>query len=73
MATTAEIEKLAYDLWEKDGRPHGRDQDYYYTAERVLAEQNGHVAVAEAPKKATRTRSAAAKPRATTTRTKRQT
>ena len=71
MATTVEIEKLAYDLWEKDGRPQGRDQDYYFTAERMLAEQNGHVAVAEAPKKATRTRTAAAKPRATT-RTKKQ-
>ena len=75
MATVAEIERLAYELWERDGRQHGRDKEYYYAAERMLAERESHdsnVAAAEAPKpRRTRASASSAKPR--TTRTKKTT
>lgn len=40
----AEIEKLAYELWEQEGRPHGRDVVHYLEAERLLRERarTGH-------------------------------
>ena len=28
------IAERAYELWEKAGRPHGRDQEYWFQAER---------------------------------------
>jgi hypothetical protein len=77
MTSNAEIEKLAYELWEKDGRQHGRDQEYYLAAERLLAQGGNGVAVAQAaPKK--RATAVADKPKATktakttSTRTKKQ-
>ena len=70
MVNTAEIEQLAYELWEQDGRQHGRDAEYYFTAERMLAERDGAVAVAEAPKKRTRAAASPDKPKVTRTRTK---
>ncbi len=39
MPKREEVEKLAYTLWEKDGKPQGQDQRYYYEAERRLKEQ----------------------------------
>ncbi|MBM3934089.1 MAG: DUF2934 domain-containing protein [SAR202 cluster bacterium] len=38
------IQQIAYELWEKDGRPHGKAAEHYYRAERIwMAEtqQNG--------------------------------
>ncbi|MEX2431438.1 MAG: DUF2934 domain-containing protein [Dehalococcoidia bacterium] len=66
------VEHLAYQLWENDGRPHGRDQEYYFTAERLLAGNNGAVATAEAPKRRTRAAAVSDKPKATRTRAKKQ-
>lgn len=34
-----EIRDRAYALWEQDGAQEGRDQDYWYRAERELAKQ----------------------------------
>jgi hypothetical protein len=31
-----EIAKRAYELWEREGRPQGRDQHYWFTAEAAL-------------------------------------
>ena len=31
-----EIARLAYDLWEKDGRVHGNDPRHWLEAERIL-------------------------------------
>ena len=31
-----EIQRLAYHLWEKAGYPDGRDQDFWYEAEKVI-------------------------------------
>jgi Protein of unknown function (DUF2934) len=33
------IRRRAYALWEADGRPHGRDDEYWHRAERAL---HGH-------------------------------
>jgi hypothetical protein len=37
-ATTSQdrIAELAYQLWERDGRPHGNDLHYWHTAEQQL-------------------------------------
>jgi len=32
------IRERAYSLWERDGRPHGRQMDHWLQAERELAE-----------------------------------
>jgi hypothetical protein len=38
-----EVETRAYHLWEKTGRPHGRDEDYWLQAEKELrAEYASH-------------------------------
>ena len=34
-----QIRQRAYALWDSEGRPEGRDQDYWYRAERQLSEQ----------------------------------
>ena len=34
--SSEEIARLAYDLWEKDGRVHGNDQRHWLEAERIL-------------------------------------
>ena len=32
------IRERAYALWESEGRPEGQEQDYWYRAERELAD-----------------------------------
>ena len=32
----SEIAHLAYQLWEKAGRPHGRDRHFWFEAEKQL-------------------------------------
>jgi hypothetical protein len=34
-----EIVRRAYQLWEQAGKPHGRDDEFYYQAERELLER----------------------------------
>lgn len=42
------IQVIAYELWERDGRPEGRDDDYWHAAVKLLsAEEN--VAPADDP------------------------
>jgi Protein of unknown function (DUF2934) len=31
------VRARAYEIWEREGRPRGRDQDHWYQAERELA------------------------------------
>lgn len=31
---------LAYQLWERDGRPDGKDDDYWHAAEKLLADES---------------------------------
>ena len=32
----SDIAKHAYNLWEREGRPHGRDKDHWHAAEREI-------------------------------------
>lgn len=32
-----QIKRRAYELWEADGRPHGRDEDYWFKAMSEIA------------------------------------
>lgn len=34
-----QIRQRAYALWDSEGRPDGRDQDFWYRAERLLSEK----------------------------------
>lgn len=44
-----QVRELAYRFWENDGRPHGRDLEYWLKAERSLTSSGG-------PADSTRTR-----------------
>ena len=39
MATEEEIKTLAYNLWEEESRPEGKDVEHYYRAKMLLEEQ----------------------------------
>jgi hypothetical protein len=39
MPTEQQIRELAYSIWEQEGRPHGKDWEHYYTAQRILEER----------------------------------
>jgi hypothetical protein len=36
LAHRAQVERLAYQLWEEAGRPSGRAEEHWYLAERLL-------------------------------------
>jgi hypothetical protein len=36
-----EIRKRAYEMWEREGSPEGRDKDHWADAERELSAGNG--------------------------------
>lgn len=39
MVTDQQIKDLAYALWEKEGRPEGKDQEHYFQARQILEER----------------------------------
>jgi hypothetical protein len=39
MVTEEQIRGLAYSIWEQEGRPEGKDQEYYFRAKQMLEEQ----------------------------------
>jgi Protein of unknown function (DUF2934) len=39
MINEEEILKRAYEIWEKSGKPNGRDDDFWHLAERELQEE----------------------------------
>lgn len=43
--TQGEVAKRAYQIWEKEGRPHGRDREHWKQAERELAATSGSAGV----------------------------
>ena len=49
-----DIARLAHSLWERDGSPHGRDQEYWFIAKELLAsggsEASGEVGEAREPR-----------------------
>ncbi len=40
--TREQIIHRAYELWEKNGKPEGRDQEFYHQAEKELKEGRSH-------------------------------
>lgn len=34
--TEEEIKQLAYTIWEREGRPHGKDVEHYFRAKAIL-------------------------------------
>lgn len=45
---TDKIRDRAYQLWDRAGQPEGREQDFWYQAERELAEEDEVDSSAEA-------------------------
>lgn len=41
MPTKQDIQHRSYQIWEKEGRPHGRDREHWFRAERELAGVGG--------------------------------
>ena len=38
MERESDIRKIAYELWEKEGKPEGRDMEFYFRAEAIWNE-----------------------------------
>ena len=51
MTGKQEIEKLAYQLWEQEGKPEGRALHHYFTAERMLHQQQTRLPSSPTPNK----------------------
>jgi hypothetical protein len=46
------VRETAYFLWEQDGKPHGREQEYWFRAlERQLRERNADRDLRNGPQK----------------------
>lgn len=60
MPIQQDIERLAYDLWEREGKPEGNDLAYYYRAEQELAPKPKRTTAGKSTTKTT-----ASKPRTT--------
>jgi len=39
MVTEEQIRELAYTIWEQEGRPEGKDLEYYFRAKKILEER----------------------------------
>ena len=39
MVTEEQIRELAYAIWEQEGRPEGKDLEYYFRAKQMLEER----------------------------------
>jgi hypothetical protein len=49
MPTEEQIKELAYQMWEQEGRPEGRDVEHYFAAKQMLEEQEAAQARASRP------------------------
>ena len=50
MPTEEQIKELAYQMWEQQGRPEGKDVEHYYAAKQMLEEQEAARARASRPR-----------------------
>jgi len=55
MDRETEIRQIAYQLWEKEGRPQGRDLEHYFKAEAIYKQRHGAVASRSRPGMRTQT------------------
>jgi Protein of unknown function (DUF2934) len=46
MVKDEDIRKMAYSIWEKEGRPAGKDAEHYYGAKKILEGQEAASATA---------------------------
>jgi hypothetical protein len=58
---TPQILRRAYEIWEHEGRPHGRDKAHWFLAEAELSVVTVPIAEPSKPKRKPRTASAPAK------------
>jgi hypothetical protein len=57
------VRETAYFLWEQDGRPLGREKEYWFRAlERTLRERNANAEIAEHPEEFRRAESTGLRP-----------
>jgi len=49
MVTEEQIRKLAYAIWEQEGRPEGKDLEYYFRAKKILEEREAASSPAKEP------------------------
>lgn len=49
MATEQQVRELAYAIWEKEGRPQGKDVEHYFRARQILEHQEA-TAVSDTPR-----------------------
>ena len=41
--TEEEVKRLAYSIWEQEGRPEGKDLEPYFRAEKIIQEQQARI------------------------------
>jgi hypothetical protein len=49
MVTEEQIRELAYTIWEQEGRPEGKDLEYYFRAKQMLEEREADSSLANEP------------------------
>jgi hypothetical protein len=49
MPSEEQIRELAYNIWEREGRPDGRDVDHYMRAKQILEAREAEQAAFKAP------------------------
>ena len=49
MPSEEQIRKLAYAIWEQEGRPNGKDVEHYFHAKQILEQQEANVIQLGAP------------------------
>jgi hypothetical protein len=49
MPTEEQIRELAYSIWEREGRPDGKDVDHYMRAKQILEARETEKAAFKAP------------------------
>ena len=49
MVKEDEIRLIAYNIWEQEGRPVGKDVEYYFRAKKILEEQEANRILELAP------------------------
>jgi DUF2934 family protein len=55
---TPQILRRAYEIWEHEGRPHGRDKDHWFLAEAELSTTPSAITEPSKPKRKPRSTSA---------------
>ncbi len=49
MVTEEQIKELAHAIWEQEGRPEGKDVEYYFRAKKTLEEREKALVIELAP------------------------